>query len=166
MEMSVFAGSYLEPSCGKWLNISEFDNAADLYKKGQEVAKCEEVLWADWEGFPCSLWGEYGAEVSDFWEAKEELEDLREDEIEAFESWWSFISPGELSGAVEKFRDSYMGEFNSLRDFGYQIAEDSCLFEGASKTLVDYFDYEGYANDLIISGDYYEDKKHYFLGAC
>jgi antirestriction protein len=130
--------------------------------KGQKVARCEEVLWSDWEGFPSGLWTESGPSVSDFWCEYSSLESLSSDEIEAFCIWWSHTSPTQLLNAVENFRESYQGEFSKLQDFAHKIVDSDGSLESENGVLVRYFDYESYAKDLLYSGDYFEVEGFYF----
>ena len=69
-----------------------------------------------------------------------------------------------LSEHFEQFQDCFVGRFKSLEDFGVYIAELNGLFDELpiGSPLYLYFDFEFYARDLMLSGDFWQGEGSYF----
>jgi antirestriction protein len=118
---------------GRWFDLSEYTSADDLLADIHSMLKSfgsdrEEWFISDFEGFPESLYHEYMG--------KEELQKIIDlasvsDEINApIEVFYKWIDEyydnfSDIKGAVKKFNDSYIGEYNSPKDFAYEIAQES-----------------------------------------
>lgn len=60
----------------------------------------------------------------------------------------------EISEAIERFEESYYGEYKSEEDFAYDFIEQ-CGWLDEKHPLYHYIDYERYARDLNLGGDFY-----------
>jgi antirestriction protein len=56
---------------------------------------------------------------------------------------------GVMFATESNFKDSFKGTYNKEKEFAAEYANDTGVFEGASKTCIEYFDMESYAEDLI-----------------
>lgn len=53
------------------------------------------------------------------------------------------------------FQDAYMGEYDNELDYAYHLIDDLGYIDELPEHLAPYFDYEKFARDLFISGDYW-----------
>lgn len=90
-------------------------------------------------------WGEY---ISQFEESE-------------YEPLWAFIDetlwvdglPVEKLPSVDTFRWHYLGKWDSFGDFAIEYALTCDFVESANESIMRYFDFDRYANDL--SNDFY-----------
>lgn len=59
-------------------------------------------------------------------------------------------------------RDRYRGEFRSWEDMAEELLEETGELDQIPESLRYYFDYEKYANDLRLGGDFCEEDGHFF----
>lgn len=63
---------------------------------------------------------------------------------------------------IEDCESNYLGYFATHYDFGTEMAERFGILIGLPDMLHCYFDYSKYGRDLILGGDAWESKGHYF----
>lgn len=65
---------------------------------------------------------------------------------------------------ISNFQESYIGQYDSDRDFFNEMAENSSLFDEVSldSPLRIYFDIDYWGRDLFIGGEYWRTDGHYF----
>jgi antirestriction protein len=92
-----------------------------------------------------------------------QLQDLAEEDglsIEALDefcaNWCS--ERDEPSEVLERFAESYQGEFDSMDEFAQHILEDTGMLDTLPEWAQGYFDFEAYGRDLRLSGDYWISK--------
>jgi antirestriction protein len=61
------------------------------------------------------------------------------------------MNGGNVPYSIEMLEDHYHGEWDSKRDFVYDLVESCGYLDGASETIKRYFDYEAFERDLFIS---------------
>lgn len=61
---------------------------------------------------------------------------------------------GDISEAIERFPDAYYGEYKDEEDFAYELISQ-CGYIDEKHPLYYYIDYERYARDLELGGDFY-----------
>ena len=61
-----------------------------------------------------------------------------------------------------EFEERYLGEYESLRHFAEQYAEDVGLQDRIPDAIGRYFDYEAYGRDLMVGGEICEHDGYYF----
>ncbi|MBB4768631.1 antirestriction protein ArdA [Xanthomonas sp. LMG 8993] len=88
----------------------------------------------------------------------QELEDLSDDEREAFNAFCEV----EGDESVDTFRERYIGEFNSWADLAEHCVEEGGLLQDAPDALARYFDFEAYGRDMHLGGEFYEHRGHFF----
>lgn len=94
-------------------------------------------------------------EIADTVEAVANEYCLDEDAFEAY--CYNFHITENLVDSVEDFQDAYVG-LMSAEEYAEQLADD--IFPEAVKS--GYFDYDKFANDLLIGGDIWEYQGHLF----
>ena len=83
------------------------------------------------------------------------LEELgRADAAGIVAAWVDWRGWDDLS--AEHIQDAYLGQFDSVKDYAEQYAEDCGLLDGLPEKLRPYFDFAAFARDLELSGDVYE----------
>lgn len=94
-------------------------------------------------------------------------ESLKAQYGEAFDIWYSdcygcYTDEDELQ---EAFEDDYQGEYKSMKDYAYQLADDLGYFDTAAKEFgtSSYFDVDQFSTDLEASGDYYFSRGHVYV---
>lgn len=66
-----------------------------------------------------------------------------------------------IDQAQEILDNNLLGCFESENDFIYSYVDDTCLLDGCSKTVKEYFDYESFLRDLKLNGDIFVVSKGY-----
>lgn len=88
-------------------------------------------------------------------EIAEEIKEMREDELIAFQAYLEQYN--DIEQALEEVRQgNYTVYFDcdDMEDVAYQIINDCGLLDGVSETLKGYFDYEAYGQDMDINGTF------------
>jgi antirestriction protein len=55
--------------------------------------------------------------------------------------------------SLEQFEESFQGVWDSVVDYVAQFVEDTGMLGDMPESLRYYFDYDGYARDMILGGD-------------
>ena len=143
---------------GEWLDLSDYYDMDELQDKVNEILKSspcqgEEYDIQDYEGFGDLFKGE--SSLSKAWAIHETLIEVEKEGIDE-DLFLEFVSHhGEELDAsiIEKFQDSYQGRFDSLEDYGENIANECGYLSEVPKILRYYIDFERYAKDMELSGD-------------
>ena len=133
-----------------WYDVEKWD-FEDAFSDFRERCKedlgyePEELMIADYSDFP-NL-GEYPDlnEMEEIWKV------LQEGRIPA-EAVKIYVEAGYPISDIE---DAYEGEYESMVDFAYELVDSCYNLEEMMGHLSAYFDYEAFARDLIIGGDYW-----------
>lgn len=123
-----------------------------------KVPSAEEWAVHDSEDLPTSFQDTEHPDLSALMERMQELEDLSDDEREAFDAFCEV----EGDEDVDTFRERYIGEFNSWAEMAEHHADETALLEDVPENLRRYFDYESYGRDMRAGGEAYESRGHYF----
>lgn len=70
----------------------------------------------------------------------------------AFAAWVDNIGLEHLDDPDE-FTDAYIGEYDSVKDYAEQSLDEQGVFKDVPAMLQNYFDFDGYARDLVTGGD-------------
>ncbi|MDR2084945.1 MAG: antirestriction protein ArdA [Bacteroidales bacterium] len=163
-EARIYVGTYAKYNngsiFGKWFDLSDFSDKDDFMTACAELHKDEtdpEFMFQDWENIPDELIGE--SWLSDnFFEVKEAVENLNNDEQEAFLIWCTHcshnLSSKDINELISSFQDDYQGKFDDEEDYAYHIVEE-CY--NLPKFALDYFDYEKFGRDLFMCDYWFED---------
>jgi len=155
-------GKYNKGSlAGAWLNVLDYESEADFYAACRELHSDEaepEFMFQDFNNMPKGMAGECWIN-SELWEMAAVLADLSEEEAEAYEAFCSLCSSCDDLG-VERFRDCWMGEWDSEEDFAEFFVEECGYLDQMPKHLRNYFDFEAFARDLFF--DFVFENGHVF----
>lgn len=161
---SIYVGTYAKYNdgslYGKWLDLSDFSDKKEFYDACHELHNDEvdpEFMFQDWEFIPedliCESWLS-----DDFFDIRDALNDLTEDEQEAFFVWCNYgshdLSKGDITKLISSFQDDFQGKYNDEGDFAYELIQQ-CY--DLPEFALSYFDYEKFARDLFIGDYWFED---------
>lgn len=160
---------------GTWLafvdytDINEVYEAINLMLEGSPTTKkwpdisAEEWAIHDYEGWAGIEFSE-NESIKDLWEVYENLQGLENNESEAFSIYYGNMSASENidENTLDNFRAAYQGEFDSDADFAEYLLEETGGLDAIPENLRYYFDYEKYARDLFMGGDYWTHEGHVF----
>lgn len=161
--MRIYVGTYAKYNSGSiqgaWLDLDDYTNADEFYAACKEIHKDEEdpeLMFQDWEEIPESMISEshLNPEVFTLAEAYDEYGQERVNAyLYLFDTWDS-----------EGFEETYRGEYESWEALAEDLLAESGDLELIPEHLRYYFDYEKYARDLRIGGDFVEHDGYYFWG--
>ena len=161
--MRIYVGTYAKYNdgnlFGKWLDLEDYADCDDFYEACAELhadEKDPEFMFQDWEGIPSDMISE--SHVSpECWALLDAYEKYDEDAVNAY--CYCF---GEWN--ENDFNDRYRGEYDSWEHMAEELLEETGQLGEIPESLRYYFDYEKYANDLRIGGDFTEHDGYYFWG--
>lgn len=147
---------------GQWVNLEQFDNAADFLDYCAEIHHDEEdpeFMFDDFEGFPRELYSEYS--LSDdiwFWLG------LDSDDQAMLEAYIACMG-GNTGFNEETFKaaqEAYygFGYYANATEFAECYAAETGMLSSTSKDLQRYFDFESFGRDLAF--DFMESNGYYF----
>ena len=167
-DLKIYVGTYRKYNdgsiAGAWIDVTDLSEE-EFYQKCKELHSDEEdpeYMFQDWEidNFLKEYVSEGGID-SEFWEVKDKLNDLNDDEIEAIDAFCSLGFDLDL----DDFRNKYIGHFQGYdinREFGEYWADQTGELLQIPDHLRYYFDYEAYGRDLLIN-DFSEYNGFVFL---
>lgn len=149
---------------GAWLTLSDYIDKDAFIEACVQLHTDEadpEFMFEDYDNIPPSLIS--ASFISPvFWDLRDALEDLGEIELEAFFVFIDAFSPALLEESspeiVANFRDSFIGAYDSMEDYAYELVDD---MGDIPQWALPYFDYEAYARDL--SCDYHFEDGFVFI---
>lgn len=161
MTMRIYVGTYAKYNdgnlFGKWLDLEDYTDRDDFYKACAELHADEEdpeFMFQDWEGIMSNMINE--SYVSpECWSLLDAYEKYDEDAVNAY--CYCF---GEWN--ENDFNERYRGEYDSWEHMAEELLEETGELNRIPESLRYYFDYEKYANDLRIGGDFIEQDGYYF----
>lgn len=138
---------------GKWIDLDgktadDIQAEIDAMLAASPVPGAEEWGAHDWEGLD---FGEYPnlAEVADYVEMMESLDDSERD---AFRAFTDNMGPHDGT-SLACFREAYIGEFDSVENYAQQYINDVGLLSDVPDHIARYFDLAAFARDLVLGGD-------------
>ena len=150
-----------EGGIGLYFNqqIEEYTDDDELQDYIKEEITNHDWILVDWEGTLTSHYAnQYGFDAVKYQEAVDTCNANPTMTTEVIKACLEcFGDACNLSEALE----NYQGEFKDDTELAYQQVEDSCLLEGVSETVKQYFDYELFGRDLAIN-DFCSYDGHYF----
>lgn len=155
----LYVGTYAKYNngsiAGAWLDLDDYNDAAEFYSACQELHSDEEdpeFMFQDFEGFPKSFYSESG-NVDAIYEYIDFCTDSHMDQ--------DAIDAGlDLDIPLEHIEEAYQGRYDSDEAFAKQMAEDFELIPNDLKWPLFYIDWTAAARDLMM--DYSESERHYF----
>lgn len=89
-------------------------------------------------------------------EIAEEIEEMREDELIAFQAYLEQYA-NNIEQALDEVRQgnyTIYYDCDDMSDVAYQVVNESGLLDGVPETIKGYFDYEAYGRDIDIEGTF------------
>ena len=161
MTMRIYVGTYAKYNdgnlFGKWLDLEDYADRDDFYEACAELhadEKDPEFMFQDWEGILSNMISE--SHVSpECWSLLDAYEKYDEDAVNAYCDCF-----GEWN--ERDFNEGYRGKYDSWEHMAEELLEETGELNLIPENLRYYFDYEKYANDLRIGGDFTEQDGYYF----
>jgi len=155
--VSTYAKYYAGSLEGEWLDLEDYkdkDEFLEACKKLHDDEGYPEFMFQDSEGIPSGMVSESYIDEK-CWEVLEAYDEFDEDAVKAY----CYIFSG---WDKQDFQDRYHGKYESWGDMAEELLEETGEIESIPENLRFYFDYEKYANDLRIGGDFCEHDGYYF----
>lgn len=110
---------------GGWVDLDDFADLDEFKSKVSEVTRdAEEYLLSDYESDYGISFDEY-ENLDRIWEVHEALCDIHESEREAFGEFLAHVGGSRyLDYALSNWRDAYCGNFDSIEDYAWHMADD------------------------------------------
>ena len=160
-DMQVYVGTYAKYNngdlTGDWLKLEDYADEEEFLKACKVIHNDEadpEFMFQDHVGVPDSMISEPHIDEA-VWEVIEAFEEHDEYAVRAYiECFGQWDADG--------FRDNYRGEFASWREMAEELLDETGQLDDCPPLLTSYFDYDRYAHDLRLSGDFVEHDGHFF----
>ncbi len=161
MSMQIYVGTYAKYNngnlFGKWLDLEDYTDRDEFYEACAELHADEEdpeFMFQDWECVPDGMISEVHVSAV-CWTLLDVYEKYDEDAVNAY--CYCF---GEWD--ENDFKERYRGEYDSWEHMAEELLEETGELDQIPERLRHYFNYEKYANDLCIGGDFTEHDGYYF----
>jgi antirestriction protein len=168
LEVKIYVGTYAKYNNGsiqgQYIDLIDLDKK-EFYDLCQEIHSDEEdpeFMFQDTDTESKvlrDLISESGID-EDFWSLKEEMKELSENSLEAFEIYVNNGYDPEISCFEENYF-CYLNEYNVNEAFGQYYMDITGDLMEMPKHLQAYFDFEAFGRDLLIN-DYWEENGHIF----
>ena len=158
---SVYVGTYAKYNSdlgiwGMWVDMvacGDYDTFMEVcHKLHADESGQAELMFQDYENFPESWYSESGIDEDTF-DKIIEYAKLDEDDQEAYEAFVDSFSEDDM----EKFKERYMGKWDSEEDFAEHIISECYDLDGMMGHLASYFSYSAYARDLYLDDYFFTD---------
>jgi antirestriction protein len=141
---------------GKWIDATQdadaiLEEVAEMLK-ASPTAKREGSVAEEWAIHDYDNFG--GLRLSEYetFEKVSEMAQLIEEHGPAFAAYAGNV--GQEYATAEGFEESYRGEYESEKDFAYELAEETDLLHDVPEHVQSYFDWDAWTRDLFM-GDCY-----------
>ena len=139
----------------KWFDITEYTDYQQIEDEFKEFVKeprrklkvygeMEEYMFCDYSNFP-NL-GEYPNH-----EEIDKIIQFYNSNKYPIEAIIAYLEDG---CSLDTFEEAYCGEYDSMEDYAHELVDDCYDLEKTMGSLACYFDYESFARDLEMGGDY------------
>ena len=158
-QIKIYVGTYHKYNCGSiqgaWIDVTELDKD-EFYSKCKELHKEEEdpeFMFQDWEAI--DLLKDFiseGGTDKEFWELKEQIKDLSNEQIEALTAYQNLFGTIDVSDFEDRYFGHFEGFFGDINSvFGQHMLEEMGELEQVPQHLRYYIDEEAYGRDLLIN---------------
>lgn len=167
-QASIYVGTYHKYNSGslegKWLSMSDYSSNEEFYEACAQLHADEvdpEYMFQDYEHIPESLVSE--SHLNDhFYDVLNAIELMDTNLVEPFFIWCNnghrSLAKDDIDDLITSFEGEYRGKYDSDEDFAMESVDQN--FE-LSDFVKQYFDYEAYARDLLMS-DYWSEDGYVF----
>jgi antirestriction protein len=159
---AIFVGTYAKYNSGSnygaWVDLTEFGSIAEFCEYCGKLHEDEdepEFMFQDYEYIPEGYISECHLNPAIF-DVLEEIRDSKD-----YEDFCNFVSHFGKDATVERFREAFIGHYDSEIDFAYELVEQTTT-KDVSEFFLRYFDYKAYARDLFLDGYVFIDGIVYY----
>jgi antirestriction protein len=158
-QIKIYVGTYGKYNSGSiegaWIDVTELDKD-EFYSKCKELHKDEEdpeFMFQDWETI--DLLKDFiseGGTDKEFWELKEQIKDLSNEQIEALTAYQNLFGTIDVQDFEDRYYGHFEGFFGDINSvFGQHMLEEMGELENVPQHLRYYIDEEAYGRDLLIN---------------
>ena len=154
---AVYVGTYAKYNDGSlfgmWVDMvkcGDYDTFMEVCHNLHADEEDPELMYQDYECFPSAWYSESGIDEDTF-DRIIEYADMDDDDRDAFDEFSEAFG----NDCVASFRERYMGQWDSEKDFAEHIIDECYNLDDMMGHLASYFDYEAYARDLFIDDFYF-----------
>ena len=164
LEVKIYCGTYAKYNdgsiAGQWIDVTDLDKSEfyDVCKDLHSDEEDPEFMFQDTDT-ECKLLRDMISESGideEFWELKEEMKNLSDEHLEAFEV---YVASG-YDANISSFEDAffcYINDYNIEEAFGEYYADMTGEISEIPQHLQYYFDYEAYGKDLLSDAFFEQD---------
>lgn len=167
---AVYVGTYHKYNSGsiygKWMCPGDYDTYEEFMEACGELHRDEppgmrEFMFQDKEYIPGRLYSESSFSRTEFAYCKAWDEMSDPFALEAYAELFDIPEDADADDIIDDFNDLYHGYYDSPEDAFYEMADEEMDIWNFPAHLRCYFDYEGYARDMMIN-EYEECNDYYF----
>ena len=158
-QIKIYVGTYGKYNSGSiegaWIDVTELDKD-EFYSKCKELHRDEEdpeFHFQDWECI--DLLEDFiseGGTDKEFWELKEQIKDLSDEQIEALTAYQNLFGTIDVQDFEDRYYGHFEGFFGDINSvFGRHMLEEMGELENVPQHLRYYIDEEAYGRDLLIN---------------
>lgn len=158
----VYVGTYAKYNNGSiegaWLNLTTFKSYDEFIEVAEILHNDEkdpELMIQDYSDFPEKFYSE-SPDEDKFESILKYIELCEKNDQEAVDAYLEWFDD------LESFEEKYEGEYDDEKDFAEHLINDLYNFQGVPEILIDYFDYERFAEE-IFKYDYVFENGYVFL---
>ena len=138
---------------GMWVDMvkcGDYDTFMEVCHNLHADEEDPELMYQDYECFPSAWYSESGIDEDTF-DRIIEYADMDDDDRDAFDEFSEAFG----NDCVASFRERYMGQWDSEKDFAEYIVDECYNLDDMMGHLACYFDYEAAARDYFIDDFYF-----------
>lgn len=134
-----------------WLDLSKFESYEEFEKVLFELFPFQEIYFRGYNGIPKEMYEKFQA---DWEEAFEDFVLYEDSNAETRLAYERYLRDMDSLGTFNEFTARYVGYFGSEEDFAIQYVEEIGLLDEIDSNIAMYFDYNAYARDLFLNGEF------------
>jgi antirestriction protein len=150
---AVYVGTFAKYNSGNlsgaWLDVSAYNDREDFIEAALALHADEadpELMFQDFQGFPRVYYGESELDFA-LWDWLA----LDEDDREMVELYQSEV---DASASIDCIKEAYAGTYDSAEAWAEQWLDETGSLDEVPEGLRNYIDFEAYARDARLGGDY------------
>lgn len=139
-----------------WFDLAKFDSFAQFKQVVLDLCEStDNFKIEDYIGIPKELLERFTfANEFLFEEAFEDFQLYEMADSDTQRAYEHYLREMDSFGSFNEFSERYQGYFTYESDFAIWYVEEIGLLDGISSDIANYFDYEAYAIDLFLNGDF------------
>jgi antirestriction protein len=148
---AVYCGTYAKYNEGSlrglWVSLASFDDYDEFINFCKAIHADEndpELMFQDYQNFPRQYYSESCMDEEDFYKIYNYIQMCKLHGADAVDDYI------DLDKDLADFEEAYCGFWESEEDFARHIVDELYDLEKSMGSLVNFFDYEAYANELFM----------------